>query len=211
MNEHMHENVAAFLKVLDPQDNATGGGTASAVAGAMAGALVAMVARLSIGKASADGENGMEPASFYKDLDAKAQILASELFDGCRQDSQAFEGVQSAFRLPKGTEEEKAARREAIQAAWAHATRVPLVNAERCARVLELGAQLRGRSNPSAASDLKCALFLARAGLLGCVENVEINLPAIRDQELATELAERARALRRGYGSESENEANSAV
>lgn len=204
MNEHVNENVAAFLKVLAPQDNATGGGTASAVAGAMAGGLVAMVARLSIGKAGEDGDNGMEPASFYEELDAKAQRLASELFDGGRQDSQAFEGVRSAFRLPKGTDEEKATRREAIQAAWAHAARVPLTNAERCARVLELGAQLRGRSNPSAASDLNCALFLARAGLLGCVENVEINLPAIKDQQLATELAERARALRQKYGSEYE-------
>ena len=204
MNEHMHENVAAFLKVLDPQDNATGGGTASAVAGAMAGALVAMVARLSIGKASAESESGREPASFYEALDAKAQALASELFDGCRQDSQAFEGVRSAFRLPNRTEEEKAARREAIQTAWAHAARVPLVNAERCARVLELGAQLQGRSNPSADSDLKCALLLARAGLLGCVENVEINIPAIRDEQLAAELAERARALREGCGSGNE-------
>lgn len=206
---NVDENVAAFLKVLDPTDNATGGGTASAVAGAMAGALVAMVARLSIGKEGTDGRYQMEPESFYSELGAAAEALSSDLFDGGREDSQAFEAVRSAFRLPKQTDEEKTTRREAIRAAWVHAARVPLVNAERCARVLELGAQLRGRSNPNAASDLKCAMYLARAGLLGCVENVEINVPAIKDQEMATELAKRARALRERYGGA--NEANPSV
>jgi len=202
--DNIDENVAAFLKVLDPMDNATGGGTASAVAGAMAGALVAMVARLSIGKEGADSKHPMEPESFYNELGAEAQVLSGELFDGGREDSQAFEAVRSAFRLPKQADEQRTARRKVIQAAWVHATRVPLANAERCARVLELGAQLHGRSNPNAASDLRCAMYLARAGLLGCVRNVEINVPAIEDQETAAKLAERAHALRELYGGENE-------
>jgi len=183
------KNISAFLKVLDPADNSTGGGTASAVAGAMAGALVAMVARLSIGR------EGMEPDAFYKELGAAAETLSAELFNGGREDSQAFEAVRDAFRLPKGSDGEKATRREAIQAAWIQAARVPLANAERCRQVLELGTQLRGRSNPNAASDLACAMYLARAGMLGCLENVEINTPAIKDQHVAAELAERVSAL----------------
>jgi formiminotetrahydrofolate cyclodeaminase len=186
----MDENTTAFLKVLDPADNSTGGGTASAVAGAMAGALVAMVARLSIGK------EGMESESFYKKLGASAETLSTELFNGGHEDSQAFESVRHAFRLPKDSDEEKSIRREAIQAAWIHAARVPLANAERCRQVLELGTQLRDRSNPNAASDLACAMYLARAGMLGCLENVEINLPAIKDQQVAAELAERVNVLR---------------
>lgn len=186
----MNENVTAFLKVLDPADNSTGGGTASAVAGAMAAALVAMVARLSVGK------EGMEPDSFYAELGASAETLSAELFKGGGEDSQAFEAVRHAFRLPKGSDDEKSVRREAIQAAWVHAARVPLANAERCRQVLELGKQLRGRSNPNAASDLACAIYLARAGLLGCLENVEINLPAIKDQKVAGELADRVSGLR---------------
>jgi formiminotetrahydrofolate cyclodeaminase len=186
----MDDNTAAFLKVLDPADNSTGGGTASAVAGAMAGALVAMVARLSVGK------EGMEEESFYNELTTLAQTVSTGLFDGGREDSQAFEAVRNAFRLPKQSDEEKAVRREAIQTAWVHAARVPLANAERCQQVLELGKQLRGRSNPNAASDLACAIYLARAGMLGCLENVEINLPAIKDQQVAAELAERVSALR---------------
>ncbi len=186
----MNENVTAFLKVLDPDDNSTGGGTASAVAGAMAGALVAMVARLSVGK------EGMEPDAFYTELGASAETLSAELFKGGHEDSQAFEAVRGAFRLPKGNDDEKSVRRKAIQAAWVHAARVPLANAERCSRVLELGMQLRGRSNPNAASDLACAMYLARAGLLGCLENVEINLPAIKDQHVTAELAESVRMLK---------------
>jgi formiminotetrahydrofolate cyclodeaminase len=187
----MDEDTTAFLKVLDPDDNSTGGGTASAVAAAMAGALVAMVARLSLGK------EGMEPEPFYKELGASAETLSAELFNGGREDSQAFEAVRNAFRLPKDSDEEKSVRREAVQAAWIHAARVPLANAERCRQVLELGMQLRGRSNPNAASDLACAVYLARAGMLGCLENVEINLPAIKDQQVVAELAERVNALRR--------------
>jgi formiminotetrahydrofolate cyclodeaminase len=186
----MDENIAAFLKVLDVSDNSTGGGTASAVAGAMAGALVAMVARLSLGK------EGMESDSFYRELGASAETLSTALFDGGHEDSQAFESVRHAFRLPKDSDEKKSIRREAIQAAWIHAARVPLANAQRCRQVLELGAQLRDRSNPNAASDLACATYLARAGMFGCLENVEINLPAIKDQQVAGELAERVSVLR---------------
>ena len=185
----MDENISAFLKVLDPADNSTGGGTASAVAGAMAGALVAMVARLSLGK------EGLEPEPFYEELSASAETLSTQLFNGGREDSQAFEAVRNAFRLPKGSDQEKSVRREATQAAWIHAARMPLANAERCRQVLELAMQLRGRSNPNAASDLACAIYLARAGMLGCLENVEINLPAIKDQQVAAELTERVSAL----------------
>ena len=65
----MNDNIAAFSKVLDPNDNSTGGGTASAVAGAMAAALVAMVARLSIGR------EGPEAASFYKTLASGSELV----------------------------------------------------------------------------------------------------------------------------------------
>ncbi len=186
----MNENVEAFLRVLDPTDSSTGGGTASAVAGAMAAALVVMVARLSIGK------DGLHTEAFYRELGAEAQVLSDELLHGGREDSEAFAAVCAAYRLAKHTDEERTVRRQAIQRATIEAARVPVANMERCWRVLELAMQLRGRSNPNAASDLECALHLARAGLLGCADNVEINLPAIRDQLVAGELAERAGSLR---------------
>jgi formiminotetrahydrofolate cyclodeaminase len=185
----VNENVVALLKVLDPEDNSTGGGTASAVAGAMAGALIAMVARLSIGK------QGMAPESFYQEIAAAAASLSEVLFSGGREDSLAFEAVRAAYRLEKGTDEEKMVRQQAIQAAWTNAAQVPLRNAEACAELIALAGRLLGRSNPNAASDLSCALHLARAGVLGCVANVEINIPSLKDQEVAAGLASRAREL----------------
>jgi len=186
----MDENLTAFLKVLDPQDNSTGGGTASAVAGAMAGGLIAMVARLSIGKPD------MASEEHYLDIASEAGVLSDALFDGGRIDSQAFESVGVAYRLPKNTDEEKRSRTAAIQEAWVQATRVPLANAEACGRLLELADRLQRKFNQNAASDLECAQYLARAGVLGCIANVHINLPSIKDPDVAKELDERARELK---------------
>ena len=182
-------NIDAFLSVIDPEDDATGGGTACAIAGAMAAGLVGMVARLSIGR------EGMEAEDFYREADREAQGLATALFDGGRLDSEAFGAVLGSFRLPKCTDDEKRARSAAIQDAMIGATRVPLENAERCIRAHELGRMLEGRSNENAASDLECALGLAVAGARGCLSNVRINVGSIKDEQVRMEFAARADGL----------------
>jgi len=179
----MNANVESVLRVLDPADNSTGGGTASAVAGAMAAALVGMVARLSVGKKRADGE------SFFSVTSAEAERLSDTLFGGGHEDGQAYYAVSAACALPKHTEEQGVERQQAMQRALLHAAWVALTNAEGCRRVLELCALLDGRSNPNAASDLECARLLAHAGLLGCLANVEINLSSITDEDVKTELS----------------------
>ncbi len=184
------EDVAAFLKVLDPGDDQTGGGTAAAVAGAMAAGLVGMVARLSLGK------EGMEPDPFYREIDAEAQVLSAALMRGGREDSQAFGAVMRAFTLPKCTDDEKAARSAAIQEGMVGAAGVPLQNAERCASVLGLVGRLEGRFNRNAASDLAVARGLARTALDGCLANVAINVESIKDADVAAGLTERSAALR---------------
>jgi formiminotetrahydrofolate cyclodeaminase len=192
-------NILAFLKILNPTDNVTGGGTASAVAGAMAAALVAMVARLSTGK------KGTKEDSYYSEINTEAKALSMELFAGGYQDSQAFEAVQASYKLPRETNEQKALREKAIERAAIRAAQVPLSNAEACARVLDLCTRLSGHSNPNAASDLECARHLARAGLLGCLANVEVNLPSIKDEKLHTEFADRIRALRKSLKQNKKN------
>jgi formiminotetrahydrofolate cyclodeaminase len=183
------DTVDAFLKVLDPADNSTGGGTASALAGAMAASLASMVARLSVGKAAGAVD------SFYQELAAAGEKLSLELQAGAARDAEAFDGVKAAYRLPKDTPEQTAARSAAIQAAVIDAARVPLANAGMCARALDLARLLEGRSNPNARSDLQCAIYLARAGLAGCLANVAINLPSIKDPATAGAIAEHAHAL----------------
>lgn len=188
----------AFLRVLDPADNSTGGGTASAIAGAMAAALVGMVARLSPGKAAVQ-----EAEAFYCELAAQAEALSAELMRGGSEDALGFDAVQAAYRLPRQNDAQKADRQQAIRQAWLDATRVPMANAERCARVLELCACLQGRANPKAASDLECAGHLARAGALGCMATAEINLPHIHDEAQAALLRERVHQLRASAGKSS--------
>jgi methenyltetrahydrofolate cyclohydrolase len=186
----MTHRYTAFTRVLDPADNATGGGAASAVAGAMAAALVGMVARVSVGKKTMH-----EPDAFYQNIDAQAQALSNALLDGSNADSAAFDRVMDAFRLPKATDEEKTARSATIQQATIGATETPLQNAENCARALALAAQLEGRSNINAASDLECAIFLATAGLKGALSNAEINIGSIKDESVAAAFAKRVSDL----------------
>ncbi|MBP1720124.1 MAG: formiminotransferase-cyclodeaminase [Deltaproteobacteria bacterium] len=187
----MDEALAAFLKVLDPGDNSTGGGTASAVAGAMAAALVSMVARLSLGKP------GMESESFYREISLQAKDLSRRLYQGGAADSQAFEAIRAAYKLPKAAPGEKEKRLTAIQEAVLKAARTPLENAEACREVLSLLGNLRRRFNESAASDLECAEYLARAGLSGCLANVEINFRSLKDPSALAEFSARVQRLKK--------------
>jgi len=152
--------------------------------------LLAMAARL-----SAPLQDGADP-DFFTRLINQGEQLSQELLAGSQADSQAFQAVRNAYKLPKQTAEEKSTRQAAIQSAWLQATNAPLANAGSCLQVLELGLELESRVNPNVLSDLRCALLLAQAGLLGCLENVQINLPAIKDPSVAAQLAEQAGALR---------------
>lgn len=189
------EGIEGLLKVLDPEDNSTGGGTASAVAGAMAAALVAMVARLSLGRP------GMEPEEFYASLTREAEDLARQLMQGAREDAMAFDAVMAAYRMPKEDEEEQQSQRQAIGKALEEATRVPLKNARACARLLGFCEMLEGRFNPHASSDFNCARHLARAALKGCLENVRTNLPGLVDLDGAEVVRREAEALEQEFAS----------
>lgn len=183
-------DVDALLRVMDPADDETGGGTAAAAAGAMAAGLAGMVARLSVGR------EGMEEEGHYRAIDGEARELTEALLRGGRDDSDAFGAVMHAFKLPKGTDVERAERSRAIQEGMVEAARVPLENAERCLKVLDLIGRLEGRSNPNAASDLAVARALAGTALDGCLANVLVNVSSIKDEATASALASRADDLR---------------
>lgn len=186
----MDKNISAFIKVLDPNDNSAGGGTASAVAGAMAVGLLGMVARLSLGK------KNMKEEKFYREIISESIYLSFDLFKGGQLDSAAFEQVSGAYKLPKQTTQEQAIRIANIEKAVINAAKVPMANAEKCVRVLELYENLAENYNSATASDLSCARFLAVAGMSGCLENVDINLPFIKDKNLVAELKSKIKALR---------------
>ena len=151
-----------------------GGGTVAAVVGAIASALPAMVANLSIGKqkyAAAEPE--------LRRIRQRALALRSELVRLGRQDSEAFEAVLRARRLPRTTPDEIGARDRALANAELEATRVPLRTAQACVELAELAAGAARDGNPAAATDAGVACRLAVAAGEGALLNVKINLKSV--------------------------------
>ncbi|MDD6880503.1 MAG: cyclodeaminase/cyclohydrolase family protein [Firmicutes bacterium] len=170
--------VKNYLDVLKSEAPAPGGGSVSALSAAQGAGLVAMVCDLTIPK---------EKYAEYKELcqSVKAEILEvfDELVIGIDKDTEAYNKVSAAFKLPKGTDEEKATRSKAIQEATIIATEVPYETMELCMKGIEITAKIVGKSNPNASSDLGVAALNLLAGIKGAYLNVMINLPGIKSEE----------------------------
>lgn len=173
-------SLAAFLDQLASAEPTPGGGSASALAGALAAALVSMVCRLTLGRETfAAVEVEMQQTL------QQAERLRGRLAQAVNGDAQAYAAVVAACRLPRSSEAEREARAAAIQAALLEATRVPLDVACDCAQVLDLARFVAAEGNPNAASDGRVAILLAEAALHGAIHNVQINLPGLKDMGLA--------------------------
>ena len=168
-----------------------GGGSASALAGAVGASLLLMVARMPKTRSGADAEREAL-ARGSASLDTARARLAS-LID---EDSAAYDALVAAFRLPKATEEDKSARRAAVQAGTLRATEVPLAVMEACAQALEAAADVASCGNPNASSDVRVGIALLLAGCDGAFENVSINLPGLADEQKREGLGARAAGLR---------------
>jgi len=179
-----------FLDALADGRPTPGGGSAAAYSGAAGAALVAMVVRLTIGKKKyASVEEQMRVF-----LD-KAETLRSDLTAAVARDSEAFEAVMKAFRLPKDTNEQKETRSQAIQNATLNAARVPIEVAAQAVQVLELAAKVVAVGNLNAISDGATGGALARAALSGARFNVRINVASLKDQAAANALLVELREL----------------
>jgi formiminotetrahydrofolate cyclodeaminase len=160
----------ALLDRLAATDPTPGGGSAAAWAGATGAALVCMVAGMDKTRTGAPEERER-----LRSVHARASAAGSRLRALVDEDTSAYDAVMAAYRMPKATDEEKAARKPVIAAALARATAVPQETAERCAEVLAASAEAAADGNPNALSDARTAGALAWAGLAGAVENVTIN------------------------------------
>lgn len=172
-----------FLEALSADTPTPGGGSASAYSGAMGAALVAMVARLTMGKKKyADVQDLMQ------NLLVKAEQLQAELLEDVSKDAAAFEAVMAAYRLPKESPEEQAKRQAAIEAATLAAAQAPLQVARKAVQVLSLAERAVALGNVNAISDGAVGAALARTALTGAGYNVRINLPGLKDRQAAAEL-----------------------
>lgn len=186
-----------WLERLGSSASTPGGGAAAALAAAMGAALVEMVVNLPLGRpAYAEHEEHVRP------IGERARVLRRLALELVAADEAAFEAVTAAYRLPKGTEEERAARAAAIQAATAAAADPPLRVAATAARVIGLSSELPGRSNRNVLSDVGVAASLAVSALESAAINVEVNLAALRDtaarERLRGELEGHLEAIGRG-------------
>ncbi|MCX7838147.1 MAG: cyclodeaminase/cyclohydrolase family protein [Anaerolineae bacterium] len=184
------KSLQSFLDQVASAEPAPGGGTVAALSGALGASLVAMVCRLTIGK------KGYEAVSAeMQTILPRAEALQRELTDLMQADTDAYARVMEAYGLPKTTEDERAARARAIQAALQHAADVPLRVAECCVQVLELARAVVERGNKNAISDGGVGALMAKAGLRGAVFNVLINLNSISDETFKQDRRARANAL----------------
>ncbi|SMC79533.1 cyclodeaminase/cyclohydrolase family protein [Sporomusa malonica] len=166
-----------FLEELGSNSPAPGGGSISALAGALGGALTAMVCRLTVGS-SKYAEVQSEVEAILVEVDQLSNVLA-RCVDA---DTEAFNKVMAAYKLPKVAEDEKLARSEAIQQAMVYATNLPLDVASCCLKVLSMAVRVLAIGNTNAASDAAVAGLMAHAGLHGALYNVKINLSSIKEQ-----------------------------
>jgi len=186
--------VQEFNAILGSDAPAPGGGSVAALSGALGAELVSMVCNLSLGKDDLAAHQAELKAAL-----AKAGALAESLLRRVDLDTEAFNEVMAAFKMPKGSDEEKQARSRAIQAGYQEAVRSPLSIARECLAVLRLAANILGKFNINAMSDLGVAGLEALAGLEGAVMNVRINLPSIKDEGFVREIkAEVGAALTEG-------------
>jgi formiminotetrahydrofolate cyclodeaminase len=188
-------NLSTFLDDLASGEPTPGGGSAAALAGAMGAALAAMVAHLTVGRKR------------YVDVDAQmqavlheAEALRSRLTSLVAEDALAYEQVRAAYRLPKETDEQQAARQAAIQAAMRAASLTPLQTMRACLAVLHLLEQAVTLGNVNAASDGAAGALLAQGGLAGAALNVRVNLGGIDDPAFAVESEQIVAALQAEAG-----------
>ena len=182
--------IQRFLEKVSSATPTPGGGSASALAGALSAALVSMTAGLSLTR----GE--LRPREVL-DIGRKARRIQKRLFRAIEEDAKSYQGVLKAFRLPKDTEKECLARSKAIRRAYLKATITPQLVCQQAIKLLEYSNTLILKGNPNAMSDVGVAAFLADVAVKGGLLNIGINVGPVRDKTFQKRMHLLARRLER--------------
>ena len=179
-----------FAEETASESPAPGGGSIAAYMGALGAALGTMVANLSSHKAGWDDR--WEEFSGWAE---KGQALLRELLHLVDEDTAAFNRIMAVFAMPKSTDEEKAARSAALQAATLYATQVPLRTMKTAFEVFAIVRAMAAEGNPNSVSDAGVGALAARSAVLGACLNVKINAAGLKDRAVADALIAEADAL----------------
>ncbi len=187
--------VTDFLDDLASNLPAPGGGSVAALSGALGAALVSMVCNLTLGK---KGYEGVQPD--IEALLAQSEALRREMVGLLEADVAAYTAYSQTAKMPKDTDEEKAARAKAMQDALKNATMPPMHIAETAVKVMDLCMPAAEKGNKWAVSDAGVAVLMAEAALRAAALNVLINLGTIKDQEFVVEKRAHLDGLLAGKG-----------
>jgi len=184
------KTVSALLEDFSSPTPTPGGRSASALSGAMGVSLVAMVAGMTKTRAGSEDSRAL-----LDDAKTRQLTLRQTLTSLVDRDADAYNLVVSAYKKPKLTDDDKAARKQAIQAAMRQATEVPLETMVACADALAIAVPVAQHGNPAAISDLAVGVDLLTQALQGGFYNVESNLGAIGDAQVVDAITRNARAV----------------
>lgn len=179
-----------FARETASESAAPGGGSVSAYMGALAAALGAMVANLSAHKRGWD-----DRWKEFSDQAVKGQDIMERLLKLVDEDTAAFAKIMNVFSMPKGTEEEKAARAEAMEKATLYATQVPLRTMQTALEAMPLALEMARKGNPASASDAGVGAIAALAAVKGAQLNVRINAAGLKDHAMADSLTAEAEKI----------------
>lgn len=183
-------SIKAFLEKTASGSPVPGGGSIAALGAAVAAALLEMVANLTAGK------KGFEAVDLeMRELAEEAARFREKLIRDIDRDSEAYEVVLSAYRLPGDIEGRKEERTRAVQAALKNAALVPLEVARDACRIMELAGKAVKKGNPNAVTDAAVGIMMARTAALSALYNVKINLASITDEVFFRETTEEVRDM----------------
>lgn len=179
-----------FASLTASSEPVPGGGSIAAVSGALGAALSEMVANLTIGKKKyIDVEENM------KEVAAKASELRERLLDDIQRDSNSFNDVMIAMKLPKDTDEQKKIRTEKMQSGLKIAATVPYEIACDAFEIMPLAETVVSKGNTSAVTDGLVSAMMSRTAVLSALLNTKINLASIKDEAFVSEMSKKVKDL----------------
>lgn len=182
--------LTGFVDTAASDAPAPGGGSVSALEGALGAALTSMVCALTLGRKKYADVQELAAAA-----EKQALALKDRYLDVIDRDTEAFNAVSAVFAMPKETDADKAARRAAMQAALKLCTATPMEMMELAVEVLRMIDTVSGKLNASAASDLGCAVLAMKSAIQGAWLNVLINVGGIDDAAFAKEAREKGEQM----------------
>lgn len=182
--------LTAFSNKLAGDSPTPGGGSAAAFAGAMSAALCAMVARLTLGR------NKYEKAwPEMEQVRSSADDLIQRLLALVDKDTEAYNDVVAALRMPKENDGQKARRQQALETAFKQAALIPMETLRTVAGLVTLIERALEKGNPNCVTDAGVSAQLLRAAAVGAAYNVRVNLLSIRDEDFSAKLKQEAAEL----------------